>query len=374
MKCDIIIPIWNHPDYTRECIDNLVKNTRYPYRLILIDNGSDAETRDYLKGLKVDGVEKILIRNESNLGFVKAVNQGLRASNAPYVCVLNNDTIPAPGWLERLVEFAEAHQDVGLMNPVCDGHGDAPVAEHAKKLEANKGRYMEMNQCFGFCMLIKREVIDRIGYLDEVFGIGGFDDTDYSMRAHKAGYRSVCVHNSYVYHKQHVTFKSMGDRKVLVAPGEQAYFRKWPRHLRIGLGMSVNGGTSDAEIESMLEGMLFLAREWCWVNLWVFGNKEENKARLSALSAAMGIPLHQNIKFNYLPDSFRNAQILTRLIERSFGTKRRKKYDAVAVAAGTVPTLLSAFYPLHRTKICAVSMGNGVKKEFENMIKGIREA
>ena len=198
MRCDIIIPIWNQPAFTKECIAIVVRNTnplRSPYRLILIDNGSDSETRDYLKSLSIKDVDVMLIRNEQNLGFVKAVNQGLKASNAPYVCLLNNDTITSPGWLERLADFAESHKDAGLLNPVCDGHLDTPIDEYARRLESNKGRYMEMNQCFGFCMLIKREVIDRIGYLDEAFGIGGFDDTDYSMRAHKAGYRSVCVHD-----------------------------------------------------------------------------------------------------------------------------------------------------------------------------------
>ena len=74
---------------------------------------------------------------------------------------------------------------------------------------------MEMNQCQGFCMLIKREVIERIGYLDERFGIGGFDDTDYSMRAYRAGYKSVSVYSSYVYHKEHKSFDKIGKRKKI---------------------------------------------------------------------------------------------------------------------------------------------------------------
>ena len=52
MGCDIIIPVWDQPDSTKECIDSIIKNTRYPYRLIIIDNGSDLVTRDYLDSLK----------------------------------------------------------------------------------------------------------------------------------------------------------------------------------------------------------------------------------------------------------------------------------------------------------------------------------
>jgi len=373
MKCDIIIPVWNQPEHTQACIESVVRNTRYPYRLIVIDNGSGEETRRYLAGLAGTIPDLVVIRNETNLGFVKAVNQGLRASNAPYVCLLNNDTIPAPGWLERLVEFAGLHKDAGLLNPLCDGHLDTPIDEYAGKVEANKGLYMEMNQCFGFCMLVKREVIDAIGYLDEAFGIGGFDDTDYSMRAHKAGYRSVCVYSSYVYHKQHVSFRAMGDRKKLVSPGEKAYFAKWPRHLRIGLSFSLDEGTSDRDIENLLKGLLYLAREWCWVNLWIFGDPSASKARVEAAAKKTGMPLHQNLKFNYLPGRFGVAQSVIRLVERSFGTKRRKQYDAVLVDNEKALSILGAFYPLHGVTVNRARFDKDPTQGLETIIANARK-
>lgn len=372
MRCDIIIPVWNQPAFTRQCIESVSRNTAHPYRLIIIDNGSAAETRDYLKNLSIPGVEVVVIRNEENLGFVKAVNQGLKRSDAPYVCLLNNDTVTSPGWLERLVEFAEEHKDVGLLNPVCDGHLDTPIDEYARRLAGNKGRYMEMNQCFGFCMLIKRELIDKIGHMDEAFGIGGFDDTDYSMRAHKAGYRSVCVHNSYVYHKQHVSFKAMGDRKRLVSPGEKAYFKKWPRHLRVGVGFSVGSDTAEKDIIGMLNGVLGLAREWCWVNLWIFGDKDDARARVDGAAKKSGMPLHQNIKFNYFPERFASAQVLVRMLERSFGTKARKRYDAVIMPDERSARLLRAFAFLHRSGVYYTDFSDGGVKAVEAAISGAR--
>ncbi|MCX5686631.1 MAG: glycosyltransferase, partial [Candidatus Omnitrophica bacterium] len=113
MKCDIIIPVWNQKDITKDCIDSIARNTKYPYCLILIDNASDNDTKRYLEGVRDNNaLDVILIRNEKNLGFVKAVNQGLKASSAPYICIFNNDTVTTPGWLEEMVEFAEAHKDV----------------------------------------------------------------------------------------------------------------------------------------------------------------------------------------------------------------------------------------------------------------------
>lgn len=375
MICDIIIPIWNQLDATRECIENIFKNTRASYRLILIDNASDDETRAYLEALKAGGRAPVeLIRNDGNLGFVKAVNQGLRISDAPYVCVMNNDTVPAPGWLDNMIDFLERHPDAGLANPQCDGHGNASIEEHADRLAALRDVYMEMNQCFGFCMLIRRAVIEKIGYLDEAFGMGNYDDTDYSMRSGLAGYRCVNVHSAYVYHKKHVSFKASGNRESLVSKGAGEFFKKWPRHLRIGLAFCMDDTAGDDEIEHMLRGILFLAREWCWVNLWIFGEKKICRRKILEISEKIGMPLHQNLKFNYIAGkAFVGVNILVRLIERSFGTKRRKKYDAVILDHRAPSTMLKLFFPIHTTKIYNVDFRRDAADYFGDMISHIRQ-
>ncbi len=356
MKCDIIIPIWNQLGSTKECVEAIMRTTSYPYRLILVDNGSGAETKAYLEELNnrcaLSAIA--LIRNEENLGYIKAVNQGMRISDAPYVCLMNNDTIPGIGWLEKLISFAEAHKDIGLMNPLCDGHGDLTIDEYSGRVGTNGDRYMEMNQCFGFCTLVKREVIDKTGYLDEAFGMGGYDDTDYSMRAFRAGYRCASVHSAYVYHKKHLSFKASGANNSFTPKGQEAYLKKWPRHLRIGLTFFSDRKTEDKRIEEMLKGALSLAREWCWINLWVFGKEAENRQRLESIAKKIDMPLHQNIKFNFMPKNFANLQTLSRLIERNFGTKKRKKYDAVFIDNDKAASLLKFFYPIHTTKVILV--------------------
>ncbi|MBP7055786.1 MAG: glycosyltransferase family 2 protein [Candidatus Omnitrophica bacterium] len=373
MKCDIIIPVWNQLEATRECVESIVKNTTIPYRLILVDNASDKNTAAYLDGIKASGVAPaVIISNNENLGFVKAVNQGLRLSDAPYVCVMNNDTIPAKGWLENMIDFMERHPDVGLANPQCDGHGDLPIEEHAANLSLLKDAYMEMNQCFGYCMLIRREVLEKIGYLDEAFGMGNYDDTDYSMRAGKAGYRCVNVHSAYVYHKKHVSFNAAGNREALVSEGAREYFKKWPRHLRAGVSFRIDKDTCDAEIISLLEGILYLAREWCWVNVWIFGDKAIAKARVSEAASKINMPLHQNLKMSYCPGRFRGLQVLARLIERSFGTKRRKKYDMVFVVYDKTASFLKFFGHLHKTNVIPITPEIGFIKEAERAIADTR--
>ncbi|MDD5428203.1 MAG: glycosyltransferase family 2 protein [Candidatus Omnitrophica bacterium] len=374
MKCDIIIPVWNQLASTRECVEAIVRATDYPYRLIIIDNGSDLETKRYLESLKKTGPSgTVIICNEKNLGYVKAVNQGLRVSDAPYVCLMNNDTVPGAGWLGKLVSFAERHEDAGLMNPLCNGHSGKTVDAYALEVAANGDEYMEMNQCFGFCTLIKREVIDKIGFLDEAFGIGGYDDTDYSMRAGNAGYRCVSVHSAYVYHKEHVSFKAAGVRDSFTVKGQQEYLKKWQRHLRIGVGFSMGERAGDAEAGNVLKTILYLARRWCWINFWVFGGRPDARGRIKSAGKKINMPLHQNIKSNFMPGAFPALQLLLRLLERSFGTKKRKKYDAVFVDTRGAEAVLRFFYPIHRTDVFLVGAGDDMLSKAARVVDDILE-
>lgn len=351
-RVDIIIPVWNQVDVTMACIDGIIKNTDYPYKLILVDNGSESQTMKYLEDLKKRSPCEIeVIRNEKNLGFVKAVNQGLRASKAPYACIMNNDTIPAPGWLERLVEFSEANKEAGLMNPMCDGDPLISLEDHARNAARNRGKYMEMNQCFLFATLIKREVIEKIGYLDEEFGMGCCEDADYAKRSGRAGYRCVRVDSSYVHHKHTVSFLALGDRNDLVSKNEQILFNKWGRPVRVGACFTLNENVKDSEIENLLRQLLFLAREWCWISAWIFGDKHDNKERLDLVSANINMPIHQNIKINFLSNTFKQVQLITRIGERLFGKKRRKKYDIILVN-GKMPFILKMLCGLCDIELC----------------------
>ena len=376
MKCDIIIPIWNQLEFTKSCIDHVLNYTRYPYRLILVDNGSDVETKNYLENLKqTQKIEINLIRNEENLGFVRAVNQGLEVSKAPYVCILNNDTLPGTGWLTELVEFAEKHPDAGLLNPLCNGHiqRNLSVNEYAKMVSSNKDKFMEMNQCQGFSMLIKRRLIDKIGYLDERFGIGGFDDTDYSMRVHNAGYRSVCVYSSYVYHREHASFNKMGERKKIQSNLEKAYFRKWPRHLRILVICSISEKVEDERITNFLKSMLFLARQWCWVNLLIFGGRAKSE-RIDNVKQGLNFPLHQNIKFNYLNNKIKILEISARILERAFGTKKRKRYDAVIYNEPKLTPLLNILCSFQKCTGEIIDFNYYSEEALKNIIVPLRNA
>ncbi|MDD5136154.1 MAG: glycosyltransferase family 2 protein [Candidatus Omnitrophica bacterium] len=239
-SCDIIMPVWNEPDVTRECVDSIVEHTRYPYRLVIIDNASDAPTKEYLLSLngRAD-VKAEIIRNEENLGFVKAVNQGIRFSDAPYICIMNNDTVATEGWLETMVAAMEGHKDVGLINPTSNTFSHDPDAgetidQYAAKLRRFTNKVQELHCCRFFCTVIKREVLEKLGPLDEIYHLGYFDDTDYCKRAQGLGYRTARAKGAYVYHKENTSFKKLRDNSALFKANEKIFLERWGRHVRVG--------------------------------------------------------------------------------------------------------------------------------------------
>ena len=238
-KCDIVIPVWNQLEATKECLEAIFSNTGYPYRIIAINNGSDDPTARYLDSLKNTPDRHVaVISNDKNLGFVKATNQGVAASDAPLVCLMNNDTIATSGWLEEMVSVMESYPEIGVVNPSSNTLGQYPgrgekIDSYAVSLGRFKGQVQEMYAARGFCMLIKREVIDKIGFLDETYGLGYFEETDYSARAGRAGFRIVRAKGAYVYHKEETTFKDLADKHALFEANEKVYNRKWGRALNI---------------------------------------------------------------------------------------------------------------------------------------------
>lgn len=325
MRCDIIIPVWNQRECTERCINSIRDNTKYPYRLILIDNGSDADAREYLATLAKEDRRVELIRNEENLGFIKATNQGLKLSNAPYSCLMNNDAEATVGWLTELISVAESDRAIGLVNP-----------QSKRGNSREKGaRYLETNQCMGYCMIIKREVLDKIGYLDEAFGVGGFDDTDFSRRADLAGYKCVCARNAYVYHEWHTSFNKAGNREALVRKNEAIYFEKWGKYLRIGYPISSHG---DDEFYTDMNISLGLAKEWNWVHAWISSNAIFNKNRDFFRSvehqSLRAFPMSGNRLVFY-------AEVIFKLVERRL--KGRKLFDVVLVSDKKLFNVLTVF-------------------------------
>ena len=305
---------------TKDCLESLVKHTHYPHRLILVDNGSQQETMEYLKGLKDRlNIEILLIRNEQNAGFVRAVNQGMKASTAPYVCLLSNDTLFGNNWLGEMVEIAKNNAQIGIVNPSTNKLGQSldkdAVECHAKGLKDFKGQWQEMGQGAGFCMLVKREVIDRIGFLDEIFSPYFFEETDFCRRALRAGFRCVMAKASYVYHIGSATLKKRPkEREEIYKKNYDIFCQRWGRPLNIAYLVSDYPEIKQDRINKIT---LSAARDNHHVQLFIKKSLRESR----------GMPDHYNVRFFWLSDLFYHVSCIYKILKR----KRKKKIEIIFV-------------------------------------------
>ena len=300
--CDLIIPLWNQLSYTQDCIESVLRHTPELSRLIVVDNGSTDGTSEYLRGIAASLGEKlVVISNPTNLGFVQAVNQGLKASTSPYVCLLNNDTLVTEGWLSRMTAAAVARPEIGLINPLGNVGGDWSEKrwlEVRSRLARDAGKFEEIEHCSGFCLLIKREVIDSIGFLDESFGMGNFEDNDYCERARRAGYLSVKVQDAWVHHFQNRSFARIPKwGENISEQNRKRLHAKWPpRPALVFIGMPAIPGSYESFVSLMRKAHAF-ARSRCRVAM-VSGLPEP--FRRETLWEDLGLVPHGNLKTYFL--------------------------------------------------------------------------
>ncbi|MFA6321079.1 MAG: glycosyltransferase family 2 protein [Candidatus Omnitrophota bacterium] len=335
MNCDIVIPVWNQRELTKDCVESISKNTSgVNYRIIIVDNASGDETKKYLEDLKDKSRGRVvIIRNETNTGFIKAVNQGIASSDAPYICILNNDTLVAKHWLKEMVDIAETANDIGLVNPSSNNLGQKPVAGEplelcAEKIGKNRGEFIELGAAIGFCMLIKRKVIEKIGVLDEIYGMGNFDDTDFSRRAVQAGFRCVRACGAYVYHRESSSFGKVKTFDADFKRNKEIYEFRWGKPRRIAYVLDRVDTNTLKKINGDSMG---LARNGNWV--WYF------------VKDPIVIPKHSNIIVKYFPDSWFYLKAIVTIL------KKKKKFSEIVVGEERVGKILSNLSFIHKAEI-----------------------
>lgn len=226
IKLSIVVPLYNNIVYTKEFINSVKANTNLRYEMIFIDNASTDETKDHLNSILVSNQNIKVIINENNLGFPAAVNQGIEAANGDYIIIANNDIIVTDSWLERLIEVAESDPNIGIVGPISnevsglqkDKEANYKSIDemhlYAKKVkEKNKNKTLPFPRVAFLCTLIKKEVIDKIGGLDERFSPGNYEDDDFCLRAQLAGYKTVIAQDVFIHHYGSKSFKADGERK-----------------------------------------------------------------------------------------------------------------------------------------------------------------
>lgn len=248
---DIIVPVYNAREAVEACLRSLVRHTTVPHRVLIIDDASDEATAELLRAVAQRYPHVSCLRNAENIGYTRSVNRGMAASAAARVCVLNSDCAVTPRWLERLVDCSLSHPAIGMVGPLSNAAsfqsvpavknregtgwsfnplpgGTTPDDVATLVSECSERAWPSVGVINGFCQLISRAVIERIGLLDEESFPRGFgEENDYCARAVKAGFRIVIADDAYVHHLKSQSF-GHATRKELSKLGSAALRAKHP--------------------------------------------------------------------------------------------------------------------------------------------------
>lgn len=224
---DIVICVHNALDYVKECLHSLFCKKTMDFNLIIVDDGSNQKTKEYLEEVANRNNAK-LIRHNIAKGYTVSVNAGVRISKSDYVILLNSDTIVTKYWIEKLIECANSNPRTGVVGPLSNaaswqsvpylkgdvGYNKNPLP-HEINLEiisllvefTSTKKFPEVPFINGFCYVIKREVINKVGYFDEeTFPKGYGEEDDYSIRVKKAGFDLRVADHCYIYHKKSASY------------------------------------------------------------------------------------------------------------------------------------------------------------------------
>jgi GT2 family glycosyltransferase/glycosyltransferase involved in cell wall biosynthesis len=242
VRASVIIPVYNQLKYTKECLESLSRSLNEKVKLIVINNASTDGTKQYLESLSNERFDIYIINNQTNFGFPKAVNQGLLKAEGQYIIVANNDIVFTKGWLEEMINTAEQETKIGMVGPMSNlANGlqmDKKIRyktrnEIHKYADAvnkkNSGEYLNTPRIDFLCALIKKEVVDKVGGLDERYSPGNYDDDDYCLRANIAGYKTVVAKNVFIHHHGSKSFFANAQLQLsdLYEANLKKFIEKW---------------------------------------------------------------------------------------------------------------------------------------------------
>lgn len=283
-KPNVLVTVlsWNHLEFTKLCITYLLKNTGVRHTILVVDQGSDEKTLEWLRNCK-DSHAIELIENGKNIGIAAAINIGMKIAverNMDF-CFFSNDVVPGHNWLEELQDGAYKHDCIGGASPYIGPEAtydtfvnwdfrnryrssvwprlknDPDYAELHEIVDSLHGgdfqnfteNWVETRkgipplfEWFSMVMYIKKSTIEKVGYFDEQFYPSHWEDLDYMVRCNNHSLYRISVSSSYCFHFSTITTRSEwrdGDEELrrLADSNEDKFNRKWkiflPHHLRV---------------------------------------------------------------------------------------------------------------------------------------------
>jgi GT2 family glycosyltransferase/glycosyltransferase involved in cell wall biosynthesis len=237
----VVVVTYGNLALTQQCIESLLSNTTHPrFELIVVDNSSTDGTPEYLQECASRDDRVRIVLNDENRGFAAAVNQGLGLARGDLLVIMNNDLVVPCGWQAPMLRHLNA-RDVGLVVAVTNNSGnESRIAVTYSNLEemedfaaerrrTRDGYSFDIRVAMLYCVALRRDVFDKVGLLDERFGLGWFEDDDYSHRARLAGFRIICADDAFVHHHGQAAFTSLTphEQETLWKENQQRFEEKW---------------------------------------------------------------------------------------------------------------------------------------------------
>ena len=348
--CDLVLLSWNHLEETQPCLESLFQSTDVPSRLIIVDNGSDPAVRAFLASVAPRGAiqEVKLLQNETNEGFPRGMNRGIQTSSAPFVCLLNNDLRFTTGWLREMIEVAQASPSVGLINPASNTFGHRPPAgvpfrEYLEALHQRYGETSEVGMCIGFCLLVKREVLNQIGGLSEEVERIFFEDEDFSMRAQEAGYRCIVAEGAYVHHAEHQTMRVGPERQALFERNQRWCNERWGRRIRVAWPRFASLAPGSDDLRHWLERLLRWARRRTHVYVYC---PLPNGMTVRDVFRSVGLEPHSDIHWFNIPRAIAPVASVRAIISR-----QKKPFDLIVAPEVRWAALVGGLRWLHHADV-----------------------
>lgn len=249
---DIIICIHNSLEDVARCYES-ASATEFEggqVGIILVDDGSDAPTRDYLKKVADEDPNVTLIRREQAGGYTIAANTGLRASDATYSALLNSDTIVPKKWLNKIIPMFENVADLGVVGPLSNAASWQSVPERSapeggwainelppnftvdimdreiERAASEIPALVRVPLLNGFCFVLRRSILETVGFMDEIGFPRGFgEEDDFCIRTTDAGFGLAIAVDTYVFHAKSKSYGSKA-RNELTQKGQTTLKQK----------------------------------------------------------------------------------------------------------------------------------------------------
>jgi GT2 family glycosyltransferase len=248
----VVLGFKNFDVTTRACLESLKPALADPeVEVLVIDNGSPDDSGEKTKLWCAEHPRVKCLISDYNRGYAGGMNWGASCARGQWLLLVNNDTVfPSNAIASMKRVITEAPSDTAMLGPVTNAAGNGqrlwkPGADFDEWMEIGErlnrhptGKLMPTYRCDFFCIAIRRQAWIKIGGLDLAFGLGYYEDFDFSLRLRKAGYSQYITEDVFVLHVGSATFKDSNEARVLIRKNKNLLQSKHPdakfEHTRLG--------------------------------------------------------------------------------------------------------------------------------------------